>query len=51
MLTALDIELIRTPVEEVDLDLFAKLEPGDILFIDASISVQSIDSLCEVGCR
>jgi predicted O-methyltransferase YrrM len=36
MLSALDIDLIRTPVEEVDLDLFAKLEPGDILFIDSS---------------
>lgn len=36
MLSALDIDLIRTPVEQVDLDLFANLEPGDILFIDSS---------------
>ena len=36
MLSALDIDLIRAPVEEVDLDLFAKLEPNDILFIDSS---------------
>jgi predicted O-methyltransferase YrrM len=36
MLSALDIDLIRMPVEEVDIELFASLEPNDILFIDSS---------------
>jgi len=40
MLSALDIELIRTPVEDVDLDFFASLESGDILFIDSSHMVR-----------
>jgi hypothetical protein len=29
-------EVIRSPVEEVDLEIFDRLEPGDILFIDNS---------------
>lgn len=40
MLSALDVERICVPVEEVDLDLFASLEAGDILFIDSSHMVR-----------
>lgn len=36
MLSALEVERIRTPVEAVDLGLFANLESNDILFIDSS---------------
>lgn len=35
-LNELDVELIRTPVEQIDLDVFRELEEGDILFIDSS---------------
>jgi len=35
-LKELDVELIRTPVELVDLSVFAELEENDILFIDSS---------------
>ncbi|WP_196810077.1 class I SAM-dependent methyltransferase [Mycobacterium sp. 360MFTsu5.1] len=35
-LNELDVELIRTPVEQIDLDVFGELEEGDILFIDSS---------------
>lgn len=35
-LKELDVELIRTPVELVDLPVFAELEADDILFIDSS---------------
>ncbi len=36
MLERLDVELIQTPVESVDLETFSTLEPRDILFIDSS---------------
>ncbi len=35
-LNELDVELIRTPVEQIDLEVFRELEEGDILFIDSS---------------
>lgn len=35
-LSELDVELIRTPVEQIDLAVFGELEDGDILFIDSS---------------
>lgn len=35
-LSELDVELIRTPVEKVDLAAFGELEENDILFIDSS---------------
>jgi len=35
-LKELDVELIRTPVELVDLSVFAELDENDILFIDSS---------------
>lgn len=35
-LKELDIDLIRTPVERLDLAIFRELEAGDILFIDSS---------------
>ncbi|MCX8560341.1 class I SAM-dependent methyltransferase [Mycolicibacterium mucogenicum] len=35
-LNELDVELVRTPVEQIDLDVFRELEEGDILFIDSS---------------
>lgn len=31
-----DVELIRSPVQDVPLDLFTSLEPSDILFIDST---------------
>lgn len=35
-LQALGVELIRTPVEQLDLGFFSQLSSGDILFIDSS---------------
>ncbi len=39
-LESLGVEVIREPVEAVDPALFARLEPGDILFIDSSHMVR-----------
>ncbi|MEO3976439.1 class I SAM-dependent methyltransferase [Streptomyces sp. CAU 1734] len=33
-------EVIRVPLQDADLDVFAELEPGDILFIDGSHRLQ-----------
>jgi hypothetical protein len=35
-LSKLDVEFIKKPVEQIDLNLFESLEDGDILFIDSS---------------
>jgi hypothetical protein len=35
-LSKLDVEFIKEPVEQIDLNLFESLEDGDILFIDSS---------------
>lgn len=35
-LSELNVELIRTPVEQIDLAVFGELEKNDILFIDSS---------------
>ncbi len=35
-----NIEILRTPIEEMDLELAAQLEPGDFLFIDSSHMVR-----------
>lgn len=35
-LSKLDVEFIKKPVEQMDLNLFESLEDGDILFIDSS---------------
>jgi predicted O-methyltransferase YrrM len=35
-LEQLDATIVRRRVEELDLDLFASLEPGDVLFVDSS---------------
>lgn len=42
----LDIELIQTPVEQVDVDFFSCLEPNDILFIDSSHAVKFGSDVC-----
>ncbi len=42
----LDIELIATPVEQLDLEIFSTLAPNDILFIDSSHTVKFGSDVC-----
>ncbi len=42
----LDIELITTPVEQLDLAMFSTLAPNDILFIDSSHTVKFGSDVC-----
>ncbi len=42
----LDIELIEQPVESLNLEVFARLKSGDILFIDSSHAVRFGGDVC-----
>jgi hypothetical protein len=42
----LDIELIETPVEAIDLNLFKQLNSGDVLFIDSTHTVKFGSDVC-----
>jgi hypothetical protein len=42
----LDIELIKTPVEQIDVDFFLSLDANDILFIDSSHAVKFGSDVC-----
>ena len=43
---ALNIELIKMPVEEIDVEFFSRLEANDILFIDSSHTVKFGSDVC-----
>ena len=42
----LDIELVRTPVEQIDAEYFSCLDTNDILFIDSSHAVKFGSDVC-----
>jgi hypothetical protein len=42
----LDVELIQTPVEQIDVDYFSSLDANDVLFIDSSHAVKFGSDVC-----